>query len=147
MGYLILCIDILNCKLYILNCFILLHHPRNLCRAFFYSDLHPSSRPKKSFSDKAVLSPNATAFDPTSSVSQEKNASSDISENVASLKQHEITRSVNTRARPGSSNSSTSDCGNAVPVSTNTGLSPSSSVGSLASERSTLNPHAKVSLI
>ncbi|XP_074345699.1 polyadenylate-binding protein-interacting protein 3-like isoform X2 [Apium graveolens] len=104
---------------------------------------HPSSRPKESFSDKVVLSPNPSAFDPTSSVGHENNALSDISENAASLKQHEITRSVNRRARPGSSTSSTSDCGNAVPVSTNTGLSPSSSAGSLASERSTLNPHAK----
>ncbi|KAK1360285.1 polyadenylate-binding protein-interacting protein 3-like [Heracleum sosnowskyi] len=104
---------------------------------------HPSSRPKKSFSDKVVLSPNATAYDPTSAVSHEKYSLSDISENAASPKKHEVTRSRNTRARPGSSTSSTSDCGNAVPVSTNTGLSPSSSVGSLASERSTLNPHAK----
>lgn len=91
-----------------------------------------------------ILSPDATAYDPTSSVSHEKNALSDISENAASLQQHEITQSMNTRARPGSSTSSTSDCGNAVPVSANTGVLPSSSVGSLASERSTLNPHAKV---
>ncbi|KAJ0488501.1 putative LsmAD domain, ataxin 2, SM domain-containing protein [Helianthus annuus] len=42
--------------------------------------------------------------------------------------------------------SSTSESGNAAPASSGPGLSPSSSVGSLTSEKSTLNPHAKVNI-
>ncbi|KAL1814341.1 polyadenylate-binding protein-interacting protein 4 [Daucus carota subsp. sativus] len=103
---------------------------------------HPSTRLKRASSDKVGLSPNAAAYAPTSATPG-KNFSSNSSENLPSAKQRETTQSVLTRARPGSSTSSTSDFGNAIPASAITGLSPSSSVGSLASERSTLNPHAK----
>lgn len=102
---------------------------------------HPSTRPKRASSDKVGLSPNAAAYAPTSST-YGKNFPSDVSEN-APVKQRETTQSILNRAQPGSSTSSTSDFKNAVSASTITGLSPSSSVGSLASERSTLNPHAK----
>ncbi|WOG99128.1 hypothetical protein DCAR_0518476 [Daucus carota subsp. sativus] len=105
-------------------------------------DSHPSTRLKRASSDKVGLSPNAAAYAPTSATPG-KNFSSNSSENLPSAKQRETTQSVLTRARPGSSTSSTSDFGNAIPASAITGLSPSSSVGSLASERSTLNPHAK----
>lgn len=118
-------------------------HPRNLCGFILYPDLHPSTRPKRASSDKVGLSPNAAAYAPTSSTCV-KNFPSDLSENAPSPKQHETTQSILKRAQPGSSTSSASDFGNAIPASTFTGLSPSSSVGSLASERSTLNPHAKV---
>lgn len=102
---------------------------------------HTSTRPKRASSDKVGLSPNAAAYAPTSST-YGKNFPSDVSEN-APVKQRETTQSILNRAQPGSSTSSTSDFKNAVSASTITGLSPSSSVGSLASERSTLNPHAK----
>lgn len=46
--------------------------------------------------------------------------------------------------RPGSSTSSTSDRIAANSVASAPGLSPSSSIGSLTSEKSTLNPNAKV---
>ncbi|KAK6914710.1 Ataxin-2, C-terminal [Dillenia turbinata] len=49
----------------------------------------------------------------------------------------------NSRARPSSSASSTSDGVGATPTVAAPGLSPSSSVGSLSSEKSTLNPNAK----
>jgi hypothetical protein len=53
---------------------------------------------------------------------------------------------VNSRGRPGSSASSNSDCAGALLASSGPGLSPSSSMGSLSSEKSTLNPYAKVCL-
>lgn len=53
------------------------------------------------------------------------------------------TQSVDSHGRPGSSTSSTSDRFGAASASTGVGLTPSSSVGSLSSEKSNLNPHAK----
>ncbi|KAK3024479.1 hypothetical protein RJ639_043796 [Escallonia herrerae] len=105
-----------------------------------------SLRLKKDNSDKGALSPNATAYAPSrsSAKGQEKTSpSGEVSESTVSLKAHGTTQSVTSRARPGSSTSSTSDCGNVAPPSRGSGLSPSSSVGSLSSEKSTLNPHAK----
>ncbi|KAI4386939.1 hypothetical protein MLD38_004812 [Melastoma candidum] len=51
--------------------------------------------------------------------------------------------SVESHGRPGSSVSSTSDRPGRASASAGTGLTPSSSVGSLSSEKSTLNPNAK----
>ncbi|GFP85715.1 polyadenylate-binding protein-interacting protein 4 [Phtheirospermum japonicum] len=98
---------------------------------------------KKESSDKAVLSPNATSFDPShaSSKGQEKASSSnELSEGAMPPKTQGTTSSL---ARPGSSASSTSERGGPTSTSAGRGLSSSSSVGSLSSEKSTLNPHAK----
>ncbi|KAM7476072.1 hypothetical protein LguiB_023315 [Lonicera macranthoides] len=104
-------------------------------------------RLKKESSEKGGLSPNATAYAPPSQVSSEKTSSfsQQPSENaLSSTKTHGAAESVISRAQPTSSTtSSTSDRGNAAVASSGPGLSPSSSIGSLSSERSTLNPHAK----
>ncbi|PIN14639.1 Protein interacting with poly(A)-binding protein [Handroanthus impetiginosus] len=100
-------------------------------------------RLKKESTDKIVLSPNATAFDPShaSSKGQEKSSSlNELSEGPIPPKTQGTASSL---ARPGSSASSTSDRGGVTSTSAGRGLSSSSSVGSLSSEKSTLNPHAK----
>lgn len=102
---------------------------------------------KKNGSDKGTLSPNATAYAPSnvSSESYEKTSSSaQLPEGAPSLKGAREVQPSNSLGRPGSSTSSNSDCIGAVSVSNNPGLSPSSSMGSLSSEKLTLNPHAKV---
>ncbi|XP_039070369.1 polyadenylate-binding protein-interacting protein 3-like isoform X1 [Hibiscus syriacus] len=71
------------------------------------------------------------------------NFMSKVSEKPAASKVTGETRSVNSRGQPGSSTSSNSDSVAAVSASSGPGLSPSSSMGSLSSEKSTLNPHAK----
>ncbi|CAK9179909.1 unnamed protein product [Ilex paraguariensis] len=109
-------------------------------------DTVSSMTPKKESSDKGGLSPNAIEYAPSlvSSKGPEKLRSpSELSEGALSGKTRVATQSVNSRARPGSSTSSTSDCGGAASALRGPGLSPSSSVGSLTSEKSTLNPHAK----
>ncbi|KAJ1383341.1 putative polyadenylate-binding protein-interacting protein [Sesbania bispinosa] len=63
----------------------------------------------------------------------------DLTEASASSKPNGETRSVNSRGT-----SPRSDSVGAVAASFGPGLSPSSSVGSLSSEKSTLNPYAKV---
>ncbi|KAG8656484.1 polyadenylate-binding protein-interacting protein 3 isoform X3 [Manihot esculenta] len=101
---------------------------------------------KKNGSDKGTLSPNATAYAPSnvSSESYEKTSSSaQLPEGAPSLKGAREVQPSNSLGRPGSSTSSNSDCIGAVSVSNNPGLSPSSSMGSLSSEKLTLNPHAK----
>ncbi|KAJ9537471.1 LOW QUALITY PROTEIN: hypothetical protein OSB04_030204, partial [Centaurea solstitialis] len=104
------------------------------------SSLHPN----KESADKG-LSATATAYAPSnaSSKAQEKTSSSEASEGAATVKTHGATQPAGSRARPGSSASSTSECGNPAPAASGPGLSPSSSMGSLTSEKSTLNPHAK----
>lgn len=115
------------------------------CNGFTDAEL---LRLKKESSEKGGLSPNATAYAPPSQVSSEKTSSpsQQPSENaLSSTKTHGAAESVISRAQPTSSTtSSTSDRGNAAVASSGPGLSPSSSIGSLSSERSTLNPHAKV---
>ncbi|KAK9281572.1 hypothetical protein L1049_004475 [Liquidambar formosana] len=110
------------------------------------SDDSPSSlNTKKDGSDKVGLSPNATAYAPSRvSKGQEKMSSPiELPEAAVSGKTQGETQSLNSRGRPGSSTSSTSDCLGAASASSGPGLSPSSSVGSLSSEKFTLNPHAK----
>ncbi|KAL1559158.1 Polyadenylate-binding protein-interacting protein 3, variant 2 [Salvia divinorum] len=100
-------------------------------------------RCKKDLSDKAALSPNATAFDPShvSAEGDEKASSSnELLEGALPLKMQGAAHSL---ARPNSSASSTSDRGGAASTSASRGLSSSSSVGSLSSEKSSLNPYAK----
>uniref|UniRef100_A0A5B7ASG1 Putative polyadenylate-binding protein-interacting protein 4 isoform X1 n=1 Tax=Davidia involucrata TaxID=16924 RepID=A0A5B7ASG1_DAVIN len=109
-------------------------------------DSQSSLRAKKDGSDKGGLSPNATAYAPShvsSSKGEKISSSNEQLEDAASAKTQGTTQSANSCRRPGSSTSSTSDCGGAALASSGPGLSPSSSVGSLSSEKSTLNPHAK----
>ncbi|XP_012450482.1 polyadenylate-binding protein-interacting protein 3 [Gossypium raimondii] len=97
-------------------------------------------------SDKTVPSVNSTTHAQSSSlskVSEKPSASGDLPEGPASSKVTGETPSVNTRGQPGSSKPSNSDCVAVSSVSSGPGLSPSSSMGSLSSEKSTLNPHAK----
>lgn len=103
-----------------------------------------SEKTKDAF-DTGVLSSNATsnAPPPYSSKGQEKTSSSEL-EGPVTGKAHVQTQTVNTHGRPGSSASSNSECAGAVSGSGARGLSPSSSLGSLSSEKSTLNPNAKV---
>ncbi|KAF1882547.1 hypothetical protein Lal_00002725 [Lupinus albus] len=85
---------------------------------------------KKDGSDKGILSPNATSYAPSSltlSKTHEKTGSpGDLTEGSAYGKAIGETKSVNSH-RP----------------SARPGLSPSSSMGSLSSEKSSLNPNAK----
>ncbi|KAL3618215.1 Polyadenylate-binding protein-interacting protein 3 [Castilleja foliolosa] len=113
--------------------------------AFFpsFEDSDSLTRLKKESSDKAVLSSNATSFDPShaSSKGHEKASSSnELPESAMPPKPQGIASSL---ARPGSSASSTSERGGPTSTSAGRGLSSSSSVGSFTSEKSTLNPHAK----
>jgi len=98
---------------------------------------------KKDGSDKGVLSPNASSYAPsihTSSKAHEKVGShGDLIEGSASGKVNGETKSVNSRGTPYGS-----DSVGGTAASSGPGLSPSSSVGSLSSEKSTLNPNAKV---
>lgn len=95
-----------------------------------------------------MLSPNATSYapPPASSKGHEKTNASELERPVTG-KAHVQTHTVNSHGRPGSSASSNSECAGAVSASVGRGLSPSSSLGSLSSEKSTLNPNAKVCLI
>ncbi|WRX27804.1 LsmAD domain - like 1 [Theobroma cacao] len=97
-------------------------------------------------SDKGGTSANPTTHAPSNSLSkfsEKPSSSGELSEGPASSKIAGEIQSVNSRGRPSSSTSSNSDYVGAVSASSGPGLSPSSSMGSLASEKSTLNPHAK----
>ncbi|XP_015865839.3 polyadenylate-binding protein-interacting protein 4 isoform X1 [Ziziphus jujuba] len=101
---------------------------------------------KKDGADKGGLSPNATSYAPShvSVKDNEKvNPSGDLVEGSITGKAHGQTQNVNSHGRPGSSASCSSECAAAASASSGPGLSPSSSMGSLSSEKSTLNPHAK----
>ncbi|KAE9600414.1 hypothetical protein Lal_00045506 [Lupinus albus] len=94
---------------------------------------------KKDYSDKGVLSPNATSYAPsplTLSKTHEKTGSpGDLTEGSASGKAKSV-NSLGTYSR--------SDSGVGVAISSRlSGLSPSTSMGSLSSEKSSLNPNAK----
>ncbi|GKA22641.1 hypothetical protein Tco_0708603, partial [Tanacetum coccineum] len=101
--------------------------------------------PNKESNDKGQPSPTATAHAPSSvsSKPQEKTSFSGVLEDTATAASS--VKTAVSRVRPGSSASSTSESGNAPPTAaaSSRGLSPSSSIGSLTSEKSTLNPHAK----
>ncbi|KAG6669116.1 hypothetical protein I3843_01G212800 [Carya illinoinensis] len=103
---------------------------------------------KKDGSDLGGLSRNVAASYASSSGvplkgHEKMNSSGEQSESVGSVKMHGETESLNSRGQPGSSTSSSSDSVGGAPVYSGPGLSPSSSMGSLSSEKSTLNPHAK----
>lgn len=111
------------------------------------NDSLPSLNMTKDGSDKGGLSPNATAYAPSTRVSkgpEKMSPPSELSEVAVSQKMLGGRRSVNSRGQPNSSTSSPLDSAGATSAfGVSGGLSPSSSVGSLSSERSTLNPHAK----
>ncbi|KAH7656547.1 Protein interacting with poly(A)-binding protein [Dioscorea alata] len=87
------------------------------------------------------LSPSAAAFAPP--VQETKHRPSEPSELAVTGKMSTSTEPSDLSLRPCSSASSASERLGAGSVSTCPGLSPSSSMGSLSSEKSTLNPHAK----
>lgn len=96
---------------------------------------------------KAGSSENTTSHSPSNSlskVSEKPSSSGELLEGPASRKVTGETQSIHSRGQPGSSTSSNSGFVGAHSASSGRGLSPSSSVGSLSSEKSTLNPHAKV---
>ncbi|XP_008797716.1 polyadenylate-binding protein-interacting protein 4-like [Phoenix dactylifera] len=99
-------------------------------------DIHPSVHVKG-------LPPGATTYDPLSSVPGNKCPVDESSDSAISGKLSSANEAANLTLRPVSSTSSTSECVGAGSVSGGPGLSPSSSVGSLSSEKSTLNPNAK----
>lgn len=116
--------------------------------AIFSADLKSSLKLKNDDSDNGGLSPNATSYAPSTIIlsrTHEKNGSfGESTRGSASGKANGETKSENLRGRLGSSRPSGSDCVGGMIASSGPGLSPSSSVGSLSSEKSTLNPTAKV---
>lgn len=101
---------------------------------------------KKDSSDKGGLFLNATSYATSSGVLSKghgKTSYGEHSDGAASTKVHGEPQSLHSRGRPGSSASSCSDYAGGASASAGPGISPSSSVGSLSSEKSTLNPHAK----
>ncbi|PPR94124.1 hypothetical protein GOBAR_AA26544 [Gossypium barbadense] len=96
-------------------------------------------------SDKARRSANPTnaPSNALSKVSEKPSSSGKLSEGPASSKATDEMHSASSHGPPDSSTSSNSDCVGTVSASGGFGLSPSSSMGSLSSEKSTLNPHAK----
>lgn len=108
------------------------------------TDSHSLLKSKKESYETVGLSAHATAFDP-SHVPHKVQENVDSSNELSEGKTPPNTRgTASSLARPSSSASCTSDHGGAALTSTGCGLSPSSSVGSFSSEKSTLNPHAKV---
>ncbi|XP_039019674.1 polyadenylate-binding protein-interacting protein 3-like [Hibiscus syriacus] len=109
-------------------------------------DSHSLLNDKFEGSDKAGPPANPTTQPQAnfmSKVSEKPASSGERSEGPAANKVTGETRSVNSCGQPVSSTSSNSDSVAAVSASSGPGLSPSSSMGSLSSEKSTLNPHAK----
>jgi hypothetical protein len=117
----------------------------------FYVDSRSSLIKKKDGSDIGGLSPDATSYAASSGVlskgHEKMSLPGEQSESIVSSKLHGEIKSLNSRGQPGSSTSSSSDCAGSALAFSGPGLSPSSSVGSLSSEKSTLNPYAKVWLI
>lgn len=103
-----------------------------LILAIFGADLMSLLKLKKDVSDEGGLSPNGASCAPSTRIlSKTREETGSVGE----------TKSVISRGRLGSCTRSGSDC---VAATSGLGLSPSSSVGSLSSEKSALNPNAKV---
>ncbi|XP_042019572.1 polyadenylate-binding protein-interacting protein 3-like isoform X1 [Salvia splendens] len=92
---------------------------------------------------KVGLSANATAFDPSRFSSKVQDKESFFNELPKGSSCPDSQGVATSLARTSSSASSASDRGGGTSTSAGRGLSPSSSVASLSSEKSTLNPHAK----
>uniref|UniRef100_A0A1D1YZB5 Ataxin-2 n=1 Tax=Anthurium amnicola TaxID=1678845 RepID=A0A1D1YZB5_9ARAE len=105
-------------------------------------EIQSSLDTKKCSLDKGILSASATAYSP-SSVQEHKDSQNESSGTARSAKFSSSKQPVNPQARPSSSTSSTSEHVGETSTSGGPALSPSSSVGSLSSEKSALNPHAK----
>lgn len=108
-----------------------------------FADTLPSLDTQKCSIDKGALSASATAYSP-STVQGTKDSKTSFSDTAGCDKVSAANQLENPQLRPSSSTSSSSE--KLVETSTSSGLNlpPSSSVGFLASEKSTLNPHAKV---
>lgn len=113
-----------------------------------HADLQSSMRTEKDGTHIGVSCQNSTSHASTSlgsSIGQEKRSSpGEQRDDVTPVIPLGQTQSARSRGRPGNSASSTSERGGSASASSVPGLSPSSSLGSLTSEKSTLNPHAKV---
>uniref|UniRef100_A0A0D9VG10 LsmAD domain-containing protein n=1 Tax=Leersia perrieri TaxID=77586 RepID=A0A0D9VG10_9ORYZ len=95
------------------------------------------------FSDLEAPSSSSRASEPSSSGQAKKSSESQAADSTLSGKLPSSAEHVNSSQRPGSSTSSTSERIAANSVACAPGLSPSSSMGSLSSEKSSLNPNAK----
>ncbi|XP_058743705.1 polyadenylate-binding protein-interacting protein 3-like isoform X2 [Vicia villosa] len=105
-----------------------------------YQDLKPAPNLKKDGSDKVGLTPtNASSYAPSTHISSkidEKTGShGDLTGGSESVKASWETKSLNSRGR--------SDFAAGSATYSGPSLSPSSSLGSLSSDKSTLNPYAK----
>lgn len=92
--------------------------------------------------DGSGVSSVAPKYSTVSTKAEEKTTSGEPSED-RSGKVHVATETIKSRGRTGSSASSISESGPATAAPSAPALSPSSSMGSLSSEKSTLNPNAK----
>ncbi|XP_050873883.1 polyadenylate-binding protein-interacting protein 3 isoform X2 [Lathyrus oleraceus] len=113
-----------------------------------YQDLRPALNLKKDGSDKVGLSPtNASSYTSSTHISSkvdEKTGShGDLTGGSESVKASWETKSLNSRGRSETRISSGSDFIASVATYSGPSLSPSSSLGSLSSDKSTLNPYAK----
>lgn len=129
---------------------------RNICipliMAILSADLRPALNLKKDGSDKVGLSPtNASSYTSSTHISSkvdEKTGShGDLTGGSESVKASWETKSLNSRGRSETRISSGSDFIAGVATYSGPSLSPSSSLGSLSSDKSTLNPYAKVCLL
>jgi hypothetical protein len=114
-----------------------------LILANFCADSQASLYLKKDGSDKGVLSPNASSYAPSSHISlkshEKMRSPGGSTEDLAYRQANGATKYIDSHGA-----SSGSDSVRGVAGSSGPGLSPSSSVGSLSSEKSSLNPNAKV---
>lgn len=112
------------------------------------ADAQSSLNGKKDVSDEGDSSTGAVGRPPPSEVplkdQEERRPTNELVEGTTSGKRTHVESPVKCNQRPGSSRSSISDHMGTTSASTATGLTPSSSMGSLSSEKSTLNPNAKV---
>jgi hypothetical protein len=131
----------------------MLHSFINICipliMAILSADLHSALNLKKDDSDKGGLSStNAPSYASSTHISSkidEKSGShGELTGGSDSGKASWETKPLSSRGRSETRVSSGSDCVAGVATYSGPSLSPSSSLGSLSSEKSTLNPYAKV---
>ncbi|XP_028763158.1 polyadenylate-binding protein-interacting protein 3 isoform X3 [Neltuma alba] len=110
-------------------------------------DLQSSHNLKKNDPDTGALSSNEASRAPSSHISSKTSEKTglpgDLIDGSASEEGKGETNSLKSFGITASSTSTRTDCVKGVAASPGPGLSPSSSVGSLSSEKSTLNPNAK----
>lgn len=112
---------------------------RSNSEGFQYSHLF-----QKESSDKGGLSADATAYAPSGNSARQEKASftRSVTEESVFPKGQGATKSASSQSQSSSGTSCMPDCNGGLSAS-GPGLSPSSSVGSLSFEKSTLNPNAK----